>query len=1118
MGDEKMHLTWKVATVVILTVLIVSVSGCIMRNNLEKHIKTGEKSSSEAPFILAASSEDGIHFSESEKVIQGSVPEVLKVNGKFLMYYVIPGEDEIRIAESEDGIHFHNSQVVIEKGDEYDKFGAVDPAVIQISENLFRMYYVGWEEDIPGGWGRNSLLTAISTDGIHWKKERKILSKEKLSDVAVIRIENGFRIYYSDKDNLYAFDSADGVNITKDWGRIMERVSVPFVLKTDNEYRLYYTKVPDSPEEGIDVYLSTSKDGINFTGEKLILENADAPCVIKVNEKFVIYYHIPPPPPPEASGEEKSVLRSMPQGTATLSDRFGFVCFDPLAISDLNLGWLRPHPGPFIWDKIEPERGKYDFSEADEVVREAQAMGLNILATIWPYAKWDQEKWGNIDRFVEKRDFPELPFSRYKPYNMQAYKEFVKALVERYDGDGFNDMPGLTKPIKYWEVINEPSTGIICKFEGKNAGFFKGDAEDYFEVLKVTYEAIKEADKDAKVLNGGMVPLPPEKGEVSDGFYGFWNKVFEMGGSKYIDIVNFHSFSPYEDAIRLKERFGKYVAGKPLWVTEFSATDEYRYVEASKSFGEGVERIFYTAYRAFPEAPEDLITGSLIDFEGNPKRSYYAVKTMNIIIGNFDEVEKLSDALYKFKVNDMIVYVVWSSDQEILEGFEGKLLVVDITAHANLIEAEKLKLGSLPVYIVSGDEKKLKELLSLLEDVERLPPQDMGDDIKKNPVEIPEAFAFRFGGWGHKHDEYAYTPGYRWMKPHPGPFNRYFIEKEKGVYDFSACDEGVKRAQQTGAEIVATIWPYTEWDEEAYKGREGYGEATGGGPFAYVLPSSRFKPYDIQAYKAFVRALVERYDGDGIDDMPGLKYPIKYWEILNEPEAQHDNKYFFKGSGKEYFELVKATYEAVKEADSTAKVVLGGAATLDKESIEWWEEFYSLGGGNYFDIAGIHSYADEKDDFNVDDLKKLLEKYGINKPIWVTEVGPTGEMSREDGIMFAKAAIRAFANGAEVLFFDYKPVAHVMAYIIGDFNRVEKSSEGVYVFETKEDKVYVVWKPGKFPIEGSEIYVADIYGNVRVEDASGIEVGDTPIYLFKSEKILQRLKMFMKAQGEEKNY
>ena len=36
-------------------------------------------------------------------------------------------------------------------------------------------------------------------------------------------------------------------------------------------------------------------------------------------------------------------------------------------------------------------------------------------------------------------------------------------------------------------------------------------------------------------------------------------------------------------------------------------------------------------------------------------------------------------------------------------------------------------------------------------------------------------------------------------------------------------------------------------------------------------------------YQDFVKQLVERYDGDGIDDMPGLKNPIKYWQIDNEP-------------------------------------------------------------------------------------------------------------------------------------------------------------------------------------------------------------------------------------------
>ena len=391
-----------------------------------------------------------------------------------------------------------------------------------------------------------------------------------------------------------------------------------------------------------------------------------------------------------------------------------------------------------------------------------------------------------------------------------------------------------------------------------------------------------------------------------------------------------------------------------------------------------------------------------------------------------------------------------------------------------------------------------------------LPPEVSGEN--KSMFKI-EAFAFRFGSWGHKHDEYAYTPGYKWMKPHPGPFNRYYIEKERGVYDFSACDAGVKKAQEFNAEIVATIWPYAEWDEECHRGREGFGKATGGGPFAYVLPSSRFKPCDMQAYKNFVRALVERYDGDGFNDMPGLKKPIKYWEVLNEPEAQtKDYRVFFQGSGKEYFELVKATYEAVKEADSEAKVVIGGAGTLDEASIRWWEEFYGAGGGRYFDIAAVHSYGGEDYDFNTERLKELLEKHDIKKPVWITEAGPLPFMGREEEIMFVKSAIRAFANGAEVLFFDYEPIAPVMAYIIGDFEKVEKLSGGAYVFEAGGDKVYVVWEKVKIPVEG-EVYAVDIYGNAKREDASKIEINE-PLYLFKSEKILQRLDTLTKAIKE----
>jgi len=106
----------------------------------------------------------------------------------------------------------------------------------------------------------------------------------------------------------------------------------------------------------------------------------------------------------------------------------------------------------------------------------------------------------------------------------------------------------------------------------------------------------------------------------------------------------------------------------------------------------------------------------------------------------------------------------------------------------------------------------------------------------------------------------------------------------------------------------------------------------------------------------------------------------------------------------------------------------------------------------------------------------------------ITEVGPHPFMSKKDEIVFAKAAVRAFANGAEVLFFDYEPIALVMAYIIGDFEKVKKLGEGVYVFEVGGDRVYVVRQPGKIPVKEGQFYVSDIYGNFRKESVSKIKV------------------------------
>ena len=132
---------------------------------------------------------------------------------------------------------------------------------------------------------------------------------------------------------------------------------------------------------------------------------------------------------------------------------------------DLGIHWDRVHlPGIFSWNVIEKSKGHYDWTIADTVVSIAQEYGIRLIPNIWPYAAWDQESYSKVSnkKIVElglgsgaavpvDSTFP-IPKRYGIPKNLEAYKNWLSAMVERYNGNGEKDMPGLCYPIKYWEI------------------------------------------------------------------------------------------------------------------------------------------------------------------------------------------------------------------------------------------------------------------------------------------------------------------------------------------------------------------------------------------------------------------------------------------------------------------------------------------------------------------------------------------------------------------------------------------------------------------------------------------------------------------------------------------
>jgi hypothetical protein len=315
--------------------------------------------------------------------------------------------------------------------------------------------------------------------------------------------------------------------------------------------------------------------------------------------------------------------------------------------------------------------------------------------------------------------------------------------------------------------------------------------------------------------------------------------------------------------------------------------------------------------------------------------------------------------------------------------------------------------------------------------------------LSSGPVTIPQKildnkFGFLGGGADDTGDGIK-ERGALWVRPHPGAFVWDMMQKSaNGKIDFTIADEEVSNYQKNNLGILATIWPFADWDQKNLvkaadckvssndeflpkndkKGRGSY------------LPQYRCNPSDWTAYQKWVEAIVERYDGDGVNDMPGLKIPIKYWEVMNEPDLQYqsnlpadetDRLCFYKQGPSEYGKLLVETNNAIKAADPAAKVLIAGAAGADERMLGFYRKVFAVAEvKNSFDIGNIHCISNDNgtNDFNVGAYKKMLADFGITKPIWVTEAeamnGKTADQNFENT---KKGTAGAIAAGAERIFY-----------------------------------------------------------------------------------------------------
>ena len=276
------------------------------------------------------------------------------------------------------------------------------------------------------------------------------------------------------------------------------------------------------------------------------------------------------------------------------------------------------------------------------------------------------------------------------PTNMNAYARWVAKVVERYDGDGYDDAPGSPR-VAAWEIWNEPDLD--------GTWLPHADAAAYAQMLRLAHDAIKAADPTATVLNGGAYTFD------AVGQDGFMERVVQLAGWDSFDVLSIHPWlidhAPDDPSlINAREHFDvtipgridlakRWIAahggGKPIWITEmgwstcggscapqFAKSDEEQANYMVRSFvlaaAAGVEHVSYFQLEdKFGGAQQPWGPAAIVRDDLTPKPAYttYGAMVAQLQFAHYSGVGPLHRpgvlADYRFALGDGgNVDVLWS--------------------------------------------------------------------------------------------------------------------------------------------------------------------------------------------------------------------------------------------------------------------------------------------------------------------------------------------------------------------------------------------------------------------------------------------------------------------------
>jgi len=219
----------------------------------------------------------------------------------------------------------------------------------------------------------------------------------------------------------------------------------------------------------------------------------------------------------------------------------------------------------FPWAYVEREPGRYSWSLADRIVRQAEMQGLRVIARLGLVPDWARDADTETLNHLTEDLFP-------------AFAEYAAAFAERYAGS-----------VDHLIIWNEPNLSFEWGYQSVDPG-------RYVRLLQVSYGPIKRANPQAVVLAGALAPtLEPRGSAAGLNELDFLQDMYGLGAGEFFDALAIHSYGfreppeaePAPDRLNFRrselQRAIMLAAGdghKPVYITESGWNDHPRWTQA----------------------------------------------------------------------------------------------------------------------------------------------------------------------------------------------------------------------------------------------------------------------------------------------------------------------------------------------------------------------------------------------------------------------------------------------------------------------------------------------------------------------------------------------------------